>query len=215
MGTVTASLGRRPESVAGPARVFGVGALCPLRLCADASFLGRKWIRVRSAEDDPPALGRLSRAERLRQPGLTDGRRMLGFVPQAPRRFSAFPAPCSLSFDQNLRRQREPEALRRFNNILFGQFVLRCGLHRPATLALQLAMRFAAALRQPLARRTIYAAALFARSGLSRQASSQPTMSKDLTSLPTPSVCAQSWPSSMISSSEKCLRNSSYTESSE
>src|SRR5262249_5893451 len=44
--------------------------------------------------------------------------------------------------------------------------------------------------------------------GLTSQASSQLTTLSDLTNLPTPSTSAQNSPSSMISSSEKCLASS-------
>src|SRR5262249_51732068 len=49
--------------------------------------------------------------------------------------------------------------------------------------------------------------------GLSAHASSQLNTFNDFTNLPTPSVCAQSKPSSMISSSLKCFESSWYTSS--
>ena len=61
-------------------------------------------------------------------------------------------------------------------------------------------------------RRSSYSAATWAGSvrslGLSSQASSQLTTLSDLTNLPTPSTSAQNRPSSMISSSLKCLARS-------
>ena len=49
---------------------------------------------------------------------------------------------------------------------------------------------------------------IFCRLGFRSQASCQLITFNDLTNLPTPSVSAQNSPSSMISWSEKCLRNS-------